>query len=148
MDEETDYEAHEAVQEQVIPGVTPGALLDAMDNPDDFARIARADLYVQMAHMRRQASHPEMSNAQRMDYAKFLARMGKVDAPQRADGELDHIPMISIVLPNSGATVAIGAAPPPRVEKDITPDQELGDVDEIDTGFGSQGGKQSQAVLP
>lgn len=111
-----------AAQEQVIPGVTPAALLDAMDNPEDFAFIARADLYVHLAHLRRVSAHPDFPTASRIEIAKFLAKMGKVDAPLQDANPLHGLPMIEIDLGAAG-TVRIGtpAAPPPR-ERDITPD--------------------------
>jgi hypothetical protein len=117
-------------QEQVIPGVSSGALLDAMEDPSMFEAIARADLYAQLALMRRHAAHPELSFGQRVDYAKFLAKMGKVEAPEKsATDHLAGVPPIQIILPNSGGSVQIGTALPSDEEKDITP-------------------KQSSAVLP
>lgn len=144
MDAETKISEEEVeAAHQIIPGVTPDALLDVMENPEAFAELARADLYVQMAYMRKMAAHPEFSNSQRLEYAKFLSRMGQVDAPKAGDlgGMHNTLPMISITFPSSGGQVNIGAAPMERVEKDITPDEP------VDTGFGS-GGKPSSAVLP
>jgi hypothetical protein len=107
-------------QEQIIPGVTPGALLDAMDNPDIFASLARGDLYVQMAAMRRTANSPELPMGQRIEYGKFLAKMGKVEAPERsADDMLAGVPPIQIILPGSGGTVNIGS----QVHKPVEPDE-------------------------
>lgn len=114
---------HQAA-DQIIPGVTPAALLDAMENPDSFSEIARADLYVHMAHMRQAMRNPETPIGQRIEYGKFLAKMGKVDAPQHADNPLAGLPMIEIDLGDAGS-VKIGTnapvAPPPREEKDVTP---------------------------
>lgn len=104
--------------EQVIPGVSTGAVLDAMDDPDVFAKIARGDLYVQLCRMREKMTHPKTSVNQMMDYAKFLAKMGKVEAPVDASGGFANVPMISIVFPGSGGAVHIGQA---RPEKDVTP---------------------------
>lgn len=122
MDDEAELSPIDA-QEQVIPGVTPGALLDAMEDPDMFAAVARGDLYAQLAVLRRRAGNPDLPMGQLLDYAKFLAKMGKVESP--AGGELDNlagVPAIQIILPNSGGSVNIGAQPVvPRVEKDVTP---------------------------
>lgn len=138
---DSDQQTDEAAA-QVIPGVTTGALLEAMENPDIFAEIARGDLYVQMAKMRQQAVNPEMPLNQRMEYMKMLSKMGKVDSPDKgADNPLAGVPTINIVLPGSGASVQLGGAPPPRVEKDITPQ-------EVDHGFGSGTGKPSKAEIP
>lgn len=119
-----DTEKEIEAQQQVIPGVTPAALLDAMDNPDQFASMARADLYVHMAHMRRISAHPDFPTASRIEMAKFLAKMGKVDAPIQDANPLAGMPMIEIDLGAAG-TVKIGtpSVPPPR-EVDITPDSE------------------------
>jgi len=117
-------------QDQVIPGVTPGALLDAMEDPDIFEAIARADLYAQLAFMRRHASSPEIPFSQRVEYSKFLAKMGKVEAPPSGNNIHENLPAIQIILPNSGGQVNIGGPPAQALpEKDVTP-------------------KQSKAVLP
>jgi hypothetical protein len=105
--------------EQVIPGVTPGAVLDAMDDPEAFAAIARGDLYVQMAILRQRMAHPKTSVVQRMDYAKFLAKMGKVDAPVNDGAGFSNVPMISIVFPSGASGVQISAAAPQRVEREV-----------------------------
>lgn len=153
-------EQRTAAQEQVIPGVTPGNLLDAMDDPDAFSAIARADLYINMARMRQRAAHPEFSAAHLLEYSKFLAKMGKVDAPDKANTLLDNMPRIEIILPNSGASVSIGGYNPSErevsaslLEKD---DGDVGDeFDEMPLADESeeQGSeleikKPSEAVLP
>tara|TARA_R110002049_G_scaffold239404_2_gene412572 strand:+ start:1194 stop:1631 length:438 start_codon:yes stop_codon:yes gene_type:complete len=107
--------------EQVIPGVSPGAVLDAMDDPEAFAAIARGDLYVQLAVLRQQMAHPKTSMNQRLEYTKFLAKMGKVDAPEKDGGGFSNVPMISIVMPGSGGEVRIGAAKPSPVEREVNP---------------------------
>ena len=151
---------HAAVQEQVVPGVSPANLLDAMDDPDAFAGIARADLYINMARMRQRSAHPEFSATHLLEYSKFLAKMGKVDAPDKSASMLDNMPRIEIILPNSGASVSIGGYNPSEREvsqgadfddedEDVGADFDdmpLADDDDDDNGFGS--GKPSQAVLP
>jgi len=122
---------------QVIPEITPGALLEVMENPDAFSEIARADLYVQMAKMREIARSHDIPTTQRMDYMKFLAKMGRVENPGGQDNPLAGVPGINIIFSsNPGKSVQITA------ERDITPDQD------VDHGFGSGNGKQSKAVLP
>lgn len=138
MSDETQHNSHIDAQEQIIPGVTPGALLDAMEDPDQFASIARADLYVQMAMMRRAAASPEMPFNQRAEYSKFLAKMGKVDQPDNAANEFNSLPGIFIDL-GEGQSVSIGAPqklklpPAPSAQQD---EQEVGPK------------KQSTAVIP
>lgn len=131
------------VVEQVMDGVTPGAVLDAMEDPDSFAAIARGDLYVQMAHMRRASRHPEFSNTMRLEYGKFLAKMGKVDAPDKAANLFDSLPGINIVFPGQGTSVQIGVSPP-RVEKEVN----LAPDEENDFDFSDSEIKPSEAILP
>lgn len=126
---------------QVIPGVTPAAVLDAMEDPESFAEVARGDLYVQMAVMRRHAASPEFPTGQRIEYMKFLSRMGKVAEPERAGGELANLPGISIILPNSGGRVSIESSHA-RQEKEVS------EPAAIDAGFGHGGGKPSKAEIP
>ena len=131
------YDSPIDAQEQIIPGVTPGALLDAMEDPDQFASIARADLYVQMAMMRRAAASPEMPFNQRAEYSKFLAKMGKVDQPDNAANEFNNLPGIFIDL-GEGQSVSIGA-PQKKLPPAPSAQQDERDVSPK---------KQSQAVLP
>lgn len=133
------YESHIDSQEQVIPGVTPGALLDAMEDPEQFAAIARADLYVQMAMMRRAAASPEMPFNQRSEYSKFLAKMGKVDQPDNSGNEFSNLPGIVIDL-GQGQSVSIGA----QKKLPAAPSAQQDEWDERDVGPK----KQSTAVLP
>ena len=108
--------------EQVIPGVSVGAVLSAMEDPEAFAGIARGDLYSTLCRLREKMAHPKTSVNQMMDYAKFLAKMGKVDNPIDAGAGFASVPMISIVFPGSGGSIKIGAA---RAEKDVTPPRDL-----------------------
>ena len=107
------------VANQVLPGVTPGNLLEAMEDPEMFAEVARADLFIQLGHMRVAASHPDFPTSQRIDYAKFLARMGKVDAPDRSAMDFDRVPGINIIFP-SGGGVTIQSAP---AEREVGPER-------------------------
>lgn len=118
--ESEDYRAAAAAQDQIMPGVTTGALLDAMEHPERFAEIARGDLYIAMAHMRRQASHPNMPFNQRMQYAQFLSKMGRAAEPDRDTTPFAGIPMIQINLPGTGGSVQIGAA---RREEEVVSEQ-------------------------
>jgi len=116
----SEVEEHDA-QAQVMPGVTTGALVDAMADPRVFEEVARGDLYVQLARMRRQAPH--YTPTQQLDYTKLLAKIGKVDTPAGDDANpLARMPMITIQMAG-GAQVSLGAAP----EKDVTPVKETHD---------------------
>jgi hypothetical protein len=127
--------SHIDVQEQVIPGVTPGALLEAMESPEQFAALARGDLYVQMAKMRQAANNPELPMNQRLEYSKFLAKMGKVEAPQHSEDPLQGLPLIKIDLGSHGS-VSIGAASGPKPSPSPSEEREVGP------------NKPSSAVIP
>lgn len=107
-----------AAQQQVIPGISTGALLEAMEKPEVFAELARGDLYVQMHHMRRASLDPRFTPNQRMEYSKFLAELGKVRETDRDGSTFGNLPMIQMVFPGSGQTVQLGGKP---VERDVTP---------------------------
>jgi len=87
---------------------SPKAIAEAMEDPEVFEQIARGDLYVQMHRMRALMQNPTVPMGQRMEYAKFLARMGKVEKPEATQGAGDNLPVIQIVLPNSGQTTQVG----------------------------------------
>lgn len=99
--------------DQVIPGVSSGALLQAMEDPTVFPEVARGDLYVALGRLRQQAAR--MSVAQHLDYSRFLARMGKVEAPEKDVQPFANVPSINIHF--SGGSVRIGG----QAERDITP---------------------------
>jgi hypothetical protein len=105
-------------QQQVIPGISTGALLEAMEKPEVFAELARGDLYVQMHHMRRASMDPRFTPNQRMEYSKFLAELGRVRDNDRDGSTFGNLPMIQMVFPGSGQTVQLGGKP---VERDVTP---------------------------
>jgi hypothetical protein len=112
LQEVREHEAHE----QVIPGVSPGALLDAMEDPNVFSEVARGDLYVQMARLRRISS--SFSPTLQMDYVKWLSKVGKVDTPAKdMENPLRNIPLIQIDMGN-GQSLSIGSP-----EKDVTPEE-------------------------
>lgn len=104
--------------EQVIPGVSPGALLEAMEDPTVFPEIARGDLYTQMARLRRDAGGKYMSVAQRLEYSKFLAKMGKVEAPEKDVIPFATAPSINIHFSSRG-TVSFGASTPQEREINV-----------------------------
>ncbi len=89
---------------------SPGAVAEAMEDPEVFAQVARGDLYVQLALMRKVAASPSFPAAQRLDYARFLARMGKVEKPEVEQNAFSNVPAIQIVLPGAGQSTQIGSA--------------------------------------
>ena len=96
---------------RVLPASTsPAAVAEAMEDPEVFAQIARGDLYVQLARMRQLAQSPNMAVGQRLDYVRFLARMGKVEKPEVEQNAFSNVPAINIILPGSGQSTQIGTA--------------------------------------
>lgn len=99
---------------RAISHVTPKAVAEAMDDPSVFEQIARGDLYVEMARLRRIAASPSFPAAHRLEYTKMLSRMGKVEKPEEGVGAGTGF-SITINLP-SGQTHL--TAP-----KDVTPEK-------------------------
>ena len=110
----TEKEHDQATLDQVVPGVSAGALLQAMEDPSVFPEIARGDLYVQLTNLRRIAAN--FTPTQKMDYAKFLAKMGKVETPEVDVTPFATAPGINIFF--SGGSVHLGTS---TAERDITP---------------------------
>lgn len=98
---------------------SPGAVAEAMEDPEVFAQVARGDLYVQLALMRKIAASPSFPAGQRLDYARFLARMGKVEKPEAEQNGFSNVPAIQIILPGAGQSTQIGSA-----AKVVNPDSE------------------------
>lgn len=137
--------SHQEVQEQVVPGVTPGAILQAMEDPDAFAQLARGDLYVQMAKMRAVANNPETPFNHRLEYSKFLAKMGKVEQPSTEESVLANIPMINIDLGDRGS-VQIGPAAGPKPLPSSAGNSARDSAGDGDSDSGPA--KPSSAVIP
>lgn len=92
----------ENLRKPVSTRFNPAAVAEAMEDPAVFEQVARGDLYVQLHHLRQLAANPRFPTAQRMEYAKFLAKMGKVEKPEETHNPLAGVPAITIVLPSSG----------------------------------------------
>ncbi len=67
---------------RAINQVSPKAIAEAMEDPSVFEQVARGDLYVEMARLRRIAASPTFPVAHRLEYTKMLSRMGKVEKPE------------------------------------------------------------------
>jgi hypothetical protein len=121
------YDAIEA-EEIALEKISPAAILEAMENPEVFERVARGDLLVQLHHLRQAARSPEIPLTQRVELSRFLAKMGKVEQPEKATNPFADVPLIEIDL-GQGQSVRIGGQndspadrPPPRSpERDVTP---------------------------
>lgn len=98
-----------AMKRVVKTAASPGAIAEAMEDPSVFEQIARGDLYVELTRLRRLANSNAMPINRRMEYAQFLAKMGKVDKPEASENPLHGIPAINIYLPGTGQRVSAGA---------------------------------------
>lgn len=98
---------------RAISAVSPKAIAEAMDDPSMFEQVARGDLYVEMARLRRLAASPNFPVAHRLEYTKMLSRMGKVEKPEET-GSAGTGFSITINLP-SGQNVSL------QQPKDVTP---------------------------
>ena len=100
----------------VIKTVSPAGIAEAMEDPGVFELVARGDLYVELGRLRQLAQNPSMPTSMRLEYAKFLSRMGKVEKPEGpANAAHANLPQINIILPNAGSTTSLSAGPKQRV---------------------------------
>ncbi len=105
------------------PGLTPAAVLEAMEDPRVFQQLARGMLYLSMVKMREQLQDPNLPIAQRMEANKQLAKWGMVDAATQPDQAFkgNLLPRIKIVMPHPAAAepaITIEAEAPALPEPD------------------------------
>jgi hypothetical protein len=100
MTEETQTSRDDAMDAAVARRFNPAAVAEAMEDPEVFAKVARGDLYIQLQRLRELANNPNFPAAQRMEYAKFLARMGRVEQPTAEVGGTGF--SITINVPSVG----------------------------------------------
>lgn len=136
--EDEDLLEKRAMDHPVRKRFNPAAVAEAMEDPAVFEQVARGDLYIQLHHLRQLAASPSFPVGQRMEYAKFLAKMGKVEKPDDTAHPLAGMPGITIVLPNSGQSTQLGADRPTSQMQDInelpTYNPAASDEDEWGTG--------------
>lgn len=103
----------------LMPALTPSALMEAMEDPDVFPPLARGILYEQMVGLRTLMQNSAVPISQRLDLAKFLAKVGKVETPEKTGpNPYEALPTINMIFPNAGRKVEIGGRP----VIDVTPD--------------------------
>jgi len=91
----------EAAAESMLPNVTPQELLAAVETPGAFKEIAKADLFMEMARLRRLFKSGSISLADRLKYLQLLSRMAGVDTAPADDGSqagVANMPQINIVI--------------------------------------------------
>jgi len=101
----------EAAAERMLPSISPEELLSAVETPGAFREIAKADLFMEMARLRRLLKANTISIADRLKYLQILARMAGVEV-SAPDGESPqtsqaNIPQINIVI-NGQQAIKVG----------------------------------------
>ena len=101
----------EAAAERMLPSISPEELLSAVETPGAFREIAKADLFMEMARLRRLLKANTISIADRLKYLQILARMAGVEV-SAPDGESQqtnpaNIPQINIVI-NGQQAIKVG----------------------------------------
>ncbi len=101
----------EAAAERMLPSISPEELLSAVETPGAFREIAKADLFMEMARLRRLLKANTISIADRLKYLQILARMAGVEV-SASDGESQqtnqaNIPQINIVI-NGQQAIKVG----------------------------------------
>jgi hypothetical protein len=106
--QDPDFE-NPAMKQVVKLQASPGAIAEAMEDPSVFEQVARGDLYMELTRLRQLACSSSMAPSVRLDYARFLAKMGKVEKPEAEGNPLAGMPQINIIFPSSGQTTTLGA---------------------------------------
>lgn len=101
----------EAAAERMLPSISPEELLSAVETPGAFREIAKADLFMEMARLRRLLKANTISIADRLKYLQILARMAGVEV-SAPDGESQqtnpaNVPQINIVI-NGQQAIKVG----------------------------------------
>lgn len=109
--EQTGSLTPEAAAERMLPSITPEELLSAVETPGAFREIAKADLFMEMARLRRLLKANTISIADRLKYLQILARMAGVEV-SAPDGENQsanptNVPQINIVI-NGQQAIKVG----------------------------------------
>jgi hypothetical protein len=102
--------APEDAAEKLVPAASPEELLAAVETPGAFRDIAKADLFLEMARLRRLFRTNQVALADRLKYLQMLSRMAGVDvgAP---DGEFSSsvaVPQVNIVI-NGQQAIKVGS---------------------------------------
>ncbi len=106
-DEDHTQTTPEDAIEALMPGMSPAAVIEAMEDPGVFEQLSRGMLYEQMVTLRALAVNQSFPLSQRMELAKWLSKMGKVESPVQNLPTGAQLPMIQIVFPNAHRTTTI-----------------------------------------
>lgn len=88
----------DAVSALLPAGVSPAALMEMAEDPENASGYARMLWYEQNVVMRQMS--PTLTPAQRLEWIKSLQKVGRLEsAPIAQVNSLDSLPMIQIVFP-------------------------------------------------
>ena len=111
----------DAVNAMLPAGVSPAALMEMAEDPENASGYARMLWYEQQVLLRQMS--PMMTVAQRMEWSKSLQKVGRLESPPPAQvgGEGSGF-RININIPSVGSeperTVTIEAVPPRQLTHD------------------------------
>ena len=111
----------DAVNAMLPAGVSPAALMEMAEDPENASGYARMLWYEQQVLLRQMS--PMMTVAQRMEWSKGLQKVGRLESPPpiQAGGEGSGF-RININIPSVGSeperTVTIEASPPRQLAHD------------------------------
>lgn len=111
----------DAVNAMLPAGVSPAALMEMAEDPENASGYARMLWYEQQVLLRQMS--PMMTVAQRMEWSKNLQKVGRLESPPpiQAGGEGSGF-RININIPSVGSeperTVTIEASPPRQLAND------------------------------
>ena len=104
----------------LLPGVSPAAVMKAMEDPSVISETARGDLYILMGKMRLMMANSNTPLNAHIEWSKVLARLSRIERDEMGT-PLDRLPQINIIFPNSGRTTTISPQPHTIDVIDITP---------------------------
>ena len=111
-----------------IPGVSPGGLLEAMEDPTVIERQSRALAYVQIATISKMSSSPAFTMANRLKFLELLAKLGKLIGADVQVNMADKAPAVNIVFEGGADQRPVKRPALKLVQDDADPVQ----IEEID----------------
>lgn len=108
------------------PSLSPGGVLEAMENPEVFAPVFRGMAIENAFRLRDMMRNSNVSVKDRLEYQNLCMKYGGVRAEADA-GSMENLPSITIILPGAGRQTTMA---PTTI--DITPKNELEAFDDID----------------
>lgn len=80
-----------------LPGFSPKALLEAVEDPSVFVELHRAEYYIQVMRMRELMKSQAVKVSERLKWMELCAKYGAI-APKDDESSREQRPMIQIVF--------------------------------------------------